>query len=116
MEQLCTQRLLASEDYNNINEGITFGADSSDDDFSCKLLAGASLNVLSGSLNYRNVNSSSWEMTNNASIFKMYPLTKLYLYHNLDVGSGRILISETATLWKGTGVYLLGPTFLYKNS
>ena len=53
---------LSSEQNSNLDQGITFGDDCLQDDFYCEIEKGATLNLIEGSLKYRNVLDSSWNM------------------------------------------------------
>ena len=102
-------------DYQNIRiGGITFGNDSTSEDFICETLAGATLHVIGGPLKYRNINSESWNMTNNTSILNIHQGAQLKLYQTLNSGNGQVFFQEGATIFKDTGKFLIGSTSIYK--
>lgn len=81
---------ISSELSSDIDEGITLGNDSEADDFTIKFLRGSKLKLLSGSLKYRNIKSSSWFMENYLSSLDISANSALYLYQNLNSGVGSV--------------------------
>jgi len=90
------------------DEGITFGNDSSSDDLKCDILSGVTLHVLQGSLNYKNILSSSWSMNNFTSVLYMYANTQLNVYQNFNLGSGSLLLGNNAVIGRAIGKDITG--------
>ncbi len=106
---------LSSEIYNNKGEGITFGDDRGVSDFHCEILGGSVLNVSNGDFIYRNVEDSSWNMSNQNSILDINAGAYLKLYYPLSVGRGRAFLSESASYFKAPGACLIGSVSIYKD-
>jgi hypothetical protein len=79
---------LSSEKTDFVDEGITFGNDSADEDFYCEILKGSKLEIASGSLKYRNVSANACMMENNVSGLELKNNCNLYLYQNLNITPG----------------------------
>ena len=95
-----------------IDEGITFGNDLVADDFVCRILSGATLQVLQGSFVYRNMSGSSWKMIDRNSILFVGSNSGLKLYQTLNLGNGKAIFNGQSILLKALNKYLLGPTSL----
>jgi len=103
-----------------IDEGITFGADDADYDLSCDILSGVTLYCLQGSLNYKNISSSSWQMNNFTSVLHMYSSAQLNVYQNLNLGNGSLFLGDNAIIGRAIGKDITGSlrpqgTLLYTN-
>ena len=91
---------LSSEQSSNLDQGITFGDDLTQDDLYCEIEKGSTLNLIAGSLKYRNVLDSSWNMGDN--LYLLWQNISFYLYENLSLGIGQI------TLMGGNFYYIPG--------
>jgi hypothetical protein len=91
-----------------VDQGITFGNNSSSDDFRCKILGGAKLEFTSGSLLYKNTQATFWEMINSTSILEINTLTKLKLYQTLNLSLGQIILQGGSEVWNVADAQLLG--------
>lgn len=81
---------LSSERTSNLDEGITFGNDSPQDDIYCDIAKGTKLSLIEGSLKYKNTIESTWSMGNNTSTLFINSGCNFYLYQNLNLGIGQI--------------------------
>lgn len=89
--------------------GITLGDGSNAaNDFICDISSGAHLLVATGSINYKNVNSSSWLMENSVSQLIMGNATTLRLYKTLNLGLGTALCNPNVTIARKPQAQLLG--------
>lgn len=96
---------------NIIDNGITLGDGlSSANDCATTIHAGARLQVAIGSLNYRNVLSSSWFMENSISQLNMGDSTTLRLYQSMNINAGSALLNDNVTLARTPAAQLLGST------
>lgn len=91
-----------------INRGITFGDSSSDLDLHCTIFSGATLFLTDGSLNYKNVLSSSLNFNNLTSSLRVGSGTRLKLYESMDLGRGSLIFEDRAVLAKASGVNVIG--------
>lgn len=95
---------LESEIVNGVDNGITFGdCFDANNDFKVNLASCINLTVASGSLNYKNVNASSWLIINN-----------LLFGNNTSLNVYKTLNNGTALTTFGLGCFLrtaLGATF-----
>ena len=103
-----------------IDNGITFGNSDSAHDLVCDIFSGVTLHILQGSLNYRNILASSWNMTNFTSVLHVYANTQLNVYQNLNLDSGSVLLGDNAVLGRALGKDITGSirpqgTLLYTN-
>ena len=99
------------QDEQIIDEGITFGtALASSDDCVVTILSGVVLHVTQGSLNYKNVASTSWDMISDRSLLRMMTGTTLRLYETLDSGVGIVSFAPNTILARATGKKIMGST------
>ncbi|MCX5921742.1 MAG: hypothetical protein NTX86_00195 [Candidatus Dependentiae bacterium] len=91
-----------------IDNGITFGDGQEANDFSCTVATGARLSVTDGSVNYKNVLSSSWNMQNSLSMLNMGVGTILRLFATLDLGYGQTLCDDNVTIARVSTAQILG--------
>lgn len=91
-----------------LDGGICLGNDSSDDDIYCEIGGVETLNLSSGSLEYRNVNSSSWHMMGKNSNLYISPQAALKLYQNLTLDDGYASFCCGSQLLKTSGKELTG--------
>jgi len=91
------------------DNGITFGNDNADYDLYCKIENGSSLDLKTGSLYYKNVNSSSWKMEGKNSEINIYSYATLRLHQTLELNTGKVNFYQNATLEKNSNKFLLGP-------
>jgi len=91
-----------------IDEGITFGNSSLGQDVTCDICRGVTLWITQGSLNYKNVLGTSFNVGNFTSGLYMDENTRLNLYENLDLGSGIITLANNTTIGKKSGKMLTG--------
>ena len=92
----CVETIItySGEDSSFINEGITIGDGIEQNDLECDIYSGATLNITGGTLNYRNVNSSSWNMHNVSSKLYMHQNTLLNLYESIDFDNGILVLGD----------------------
>jgi len=95
-----------------IDEGITFGNGIEADDVTCKIAAGTTLNVVAGSLVYKNIASTSWNMLNSLSTLQLSANTKLVLQESLDLGAGVLKIGGRSRVDLTDGKDLLGSVYM----
>jgi len=100
--------VFSAEKLGFINEGITIGDQTSQNDLVCEIEIGSSLNVASGTLNYKNVNSSSWSMDCYTSNLYMHDGTRLNLYESISLGHGILTLGNGMTLGKARGKDVTG--------
>ena len=105
---LASEILITSTMGDQIDTGITFGADLGADDFVVSIPGNVTLHCSQGSLNYRNVNSASWNMANVSATLRMHSDTSLNLYQNLNLGAGFIVFEDATTLAYASGKSLSG--------
>ncbi|MFC1842268.1 WD40 repeat domain-containing protein [Candidatus Dependentiae bacterium] len=91
-----------------LDEGITFGNSNASNDFVCDIYGGVTLHVLQGSLNYKNILSSSWNMGSVNSSMWVYSGARINLYQNLDLGLGDIMFRDNSTLGISCGKNITG--------
>jgi len=100
--------LINEETFETISGGIIFGDNNADDDFSCKIINGAILNLAEGDLIYRNVLPTSWNMTNVGSILRMQPFTRLILEQTINTGEGRVQLATSSVVQRNNNHRLIG--------
>lgn len=71
-----------------VDVGITIGNDNEEDDLYCQNLNGSSLEIIQGSLKYRNISTTAWIMENNVSSIAVNASSNLYLYQDLNIAPG----------------------------
>lgn len=92
-----------------VDNGITLGDGLSvANDFAGDITTGAQLKVVHGSLNYKNVGSSSWLMENSISQLYLGPSTTLRLYKSLNLGTGEALCDVNAVIARVSNAQLIG--------
>jgi hypothetical protein len=91
--------------------GITFGNNSSADDFIVEILSGTRLKCTQGILDYKNVLTNSWSAMQNDSNIYMSSGSTLRLYQNLDVGNGTLTLEGGTTLAIASGKQFIGSIF-----
>ncbi|MDR3550264.1 MAG: hypothetical protein P4L31_02540, partial [Candidatus Babeliales bacterium] len=92
-----------------IDNGITFGDGvSASSDFGCDITSGSQLLFSNGSLNYKNLLSTSWLMENALSALHMGTATTLRIYNTLNLGLGVALCEDNVTIARVTSAYVLG--------
>lgn len=95
-------------------EGIIIGYNLLEDDCAFEISIGSVLNVLSGRLDYRNIDVDSWVMRGNYSILDINSGAAFCLYKSLDVTPGLFRMSKRAMLFKDDCCYLNGSFFVYE--
>lgn len=94
-----------------VDNGIVLGDGlSAINDCACTILAGSQLQVIGGSLNYKNVAPSSWLMENTIAQLTMGTNTTLRLYENMNLGSGLAFFQDNTTLARNSTAQLTGST------
>lgn len=88
------------------NPGIILGDCNGADDVICIISAGSQLTLLQGSLQYKNVNASSFIMLNSLASLYIGDNASLYLYQNLN-GAGLTYFGNNATLGENPSAQLL---------
>ena len=96
------------EKNDSVDEGISIGNDLNEDDFEIKILGGSAIELINGSLKYRNINSPSWCMENNFSFLHISSNCNLYLYQNIDLGVGIIKYNNNGGLFAVPGKKITG--------
>jgi len=91
-----------------LDGGFCLGNDSSDDDIYCEIGGVETLNLSSGSLEYRNVNSSSWHMMGRNSDIRISEQSALKLYQSLTLDNGYACFCCGSQLLKASGKELTG--------
>jgi hypothetical protein len=91
-----------------VDEGITFGSRNSADDFACIILGDAKLTLAQGSLNYKNVVASMFEMGNERSIVNLLPRTTLNVFENLALNKGKMVVGDRVIIARALGKYISG--------
>ncbi len=90
---------LSEDDFIQIDEGINLGDGiSSVNDFYVHILPGAELNLLSGSLNYRNIQSGTLKLYSSSSTLRVQPQAALKLYQNLSSSVGKFVFESYGIL------------------
>ena len=87
---------------------FTFGNGNANDDFTCEIEIGSSLKIKDTVLNYKNIDSDSWDMENQFSRLIIESDAKLSLHETLDVTPGIIQFGAQAILARASGASLLG--------
>jgi len=98
--------LIASEVNGSIDNGITLGNCNAVNDFMVTLAGGVQLELLQGSLNYKNVNASSFNMLSSSNILFINANSSLNVYQTLN-GPGITTFGDNATLGQSNDVQLL---------
>lgn len=88
--------------------GLIIGDGSAENDCVCEITNGAQCNVVAGSLHYRNAVQTSWRSFNNLSTLYMHPFTTLFIDRALNIGNGRLLMSDAARIVTTTCKKLVG--------
>jgi len=101
-------RVLRDSFLSSENDGVTLGNGNSSEDIQCDIFSGVTLWVTQGSIDYRNVLASSWNMHNLTSILYIEEDTQLNLYENLNLGEGSIVFGNNTTLGKALDKELTG--------
>jgi hypothetical protein len=100
--------IMSSEIVGAYDEGITMGDGISYDDCTCVIGNGAQLYITQGSLNYNNVNDTSWQMLGNQSKLRMATGTTLTVFENLDLNEGVLMLEDSTTFGVAIGVNVIG--------
>lgn|GEM_PF-1659476 len=95
-----------------IDEGITFGDGTAVNDMICEIGPGARLNVIAGTLAYKNVSSDSWSMCNTISNIYFSDHSRILLHESLNLGVGGIFVCAQAGIDIADGKELLGSMFM----
>ena len=88
--------------------GINIGNNIEANDLCCKICNCATLTLLSGSLNYKNILGSSWDMVSIESSLEIGSGSALRLYQGLNLGIGRVKFYNNTLLGKVSGKQLIG--------
>jgi len=91
-----------------IDEGITLGTGQAGEDCVCELTANAHLELLHGSLIYKNVSQSSWIAHNAETRVYISNSSKLIVEENFDLGQTILLVGKTASVEKDDETQLTG--------
>ncbi|MDR3550322.1 MAG: hypothetical protein P4L31_02830 [Candidatus Babeliales bacterium] len=92
-----------------VDNGITLGDGlQASSDFACNITTGAHLRLDTGSLNYKNLLSSSWLMESSLSTLNLGAYTTLRLYDTLNLGFGIALCDDNVTIARASNAQLLG--------
>lgn len=99
-----------------VDQGITLGDGLSvSSDCVTTILAGATLKIATGSLNYKNVSNTSWFMENSVSQLNMGDFTTLRLYQSLNLGFGVALCNPNVTIARVNQAKILGSVSAVEN-
>jgi len=92
-----------------VDNGITLGDGiQASSDFACNITTGARLRISQGSLNYKNILSSSWLMENGLSTLNLGAHTTLRLYNTINLGFGIAVCDDNVTIARAPLAQLLG--------
>jgi hypothetical protein len=100
---------MSSEIVGAYDEGITLGDGTSDNDCTCVITNGAQLYVTQGSLNYKNMVDTSWDMLGNQAKLRMASGTTLRVFENLNMDDGVLVLEDGTTLAVAIGMNIIGP-------
>ena len=89
-------------------KGLIFGNNNSPDDCIIDFDRDALLNIYGGALLYRNMFLGSWQMNGYASMLRIQPGAMLMLDQSLNVGEGRVMLSNSANFQLAPGAQLIG--------
>jgi hypothetical protein len=95
--------------------GINIGNNIEANDLCCKICNSATLTLLSGSLNYKNILGSSCNMGDIESGLEIGSGSALSLYQDLNLGIGRVKFYNNTLLGKVPGKQLIGSVNLAGN-
>lgn len=90
-----------------LDNGITFGNDTLEDDCTIHLADGALVKLRQGSVKYRNLNVLSWQQNPRATLAIGSDCT-LKLYQSLDTHGGRIVFDNFSSLARYEDTQLIG--------
>lgn len=91
-----------------LSGGLILGNGTEGDDFSITLNSGALLDFVQGQLVYNNVDSASWTMVNEICTLRMEANTSLMLEQTLNIGPGRLNLSNAAYIAQSPGANFVG--------
>jgi len=93
---ICAETLIVDDGESStfINECMTFGDGTAQNDLECDIYSGVTLNFTGGTLNYRNVSSASWQMHNVSSMLYMHDSAWLNLYESMNFGNGILVLGS----------------------
>ena len=94
-----------------LNEGITFGTGSAEDDFTCVLIGGANLSLTAGTLVYNNTDPDLLIIESKSSLLKIGEQARLTLDESLRLVTGGIEFGNHATLMIKNGKTFTGSIF-----
>lgn len=94
-----------------VDEGITFGDGTLENDCRVNIGIGATLHVGLGSLIYNNIGSKSWTMGNQLSIIKLHEDTTFKVNENLNLGLGTLHKHENSHVFIAAGKEIVGSTY-----
>jgi hypothetical protein len=95
----------------NINvtdNGITLGSRNSEEDIRIVFDANAQLNLLTGSINYKNILANSWEMLDDRSRLRLSENTVLRLFESMNLDAGNIVSENAVKIAFASGRTLTG--------
>ncbi|MCK4651364.1 hypothetical protein KAT08_04285 [Candidatus Babeliales bacterium] len=87
---------------------VIIGNDLSSQDFNFDFHCGAKLEILSGSLCYRNIDTESWYMASILSTLQFDYGSDLKLYQSLDTGNGKFIFGKNTQVLTMPGKRLFG--------
>ena len=96
---------------NILNEGITFGTGSAEDDCTCVLIGGANLLLTTGTLVYNNSDPDLFIIESKSSLLKIGAQARLTLDQSLRLVTGGIEFGNHATLMIKNGKTLTSSIF-----
>jgi hypothetical protein len=95
-----------------INNGLTLGNDSIDDDCSLLIESGAQLKITQGSLNYRNIGSAALIMENINSSLLIAQDVILRLFQDMALSMGRCYLERGGQIKRINGKKIIGSVFV----
>ncbi len=79
---------------------IIIGNNDTNDDLYCEIAGGSQLNLINGTMHYKNVSNFYWQMQSWTSLLNIYSYAKLKLSQNLDLKEGHLIIYKNGILEK----------------
>ena len=95
-----------------LDDGIVFGDGTAENDIALEISPGGNLNLIQGSVAYRNVLGGSADLVNYLSTLKLSPDTRFVVVENLNLGVGKMEQSKQAFVHVMDGKKLTGAVFM----
>lgn len=95
-----------------LDDGIVFGDGQAENDIVLEVSPGANLNVIQGSVGYRNSSAASLNFVNYLSTLQLSPDTRFVVIENFNLGVGKLQQSKQAFVHVMDGKKLSGAVFM----